>query len=275
MKNSEQIKSKVREKYSQIVEDEGVGCGCACGCGPDITSDSESDYSIFSENYENLDGYNPDADLSLGCGIPTEFAGIKAAHTVVDLGSGAGNDCFVARSIVGEKGEVIGVDMTREMIKKARDNAKKTGYKNVKFRLGEIENLPVTSNKADVVISNCVLNLVPDKHAAFNEIIRVLKPGGHFTISDVVTRGQIPEKLREQAELYAGCVAGAIEKEDYLSIIRDTGFLDIQVHKEKPVEMPDSLVKSFLSDEEFKIYQSADLGIFSMTVSAMKPKSCC
>ena len=123
MKNSEQIKSKVREKYSQIVEDEGVGCGCACGCGPDITSDSESDYSIFSENYENLDGYNPDADLSLGCGIPTEFAGIKAAHTVVDLGSGAGNDCFVARSIVGEKGEVIGVDMTREMIKKARDNA--------------------------------------------------------------------------------------------------------------------------------------------------------
>ncbi|MBP6184156.1 MAG: arsenite methyltransferase, partial [Saprospiraceae bacterium] len=213
MKTSEELKAIVREKYSEIAlqskEQNQSSCCGAGGC-------STADYTIFSDDYSNLKGYQPDADLGLGCGLPTEFALIKKGDTVVDLGSGAGNDCFVARSLTGESGKVIGLDMTDAMVTKAWENADKLGFTNVEFRKGDIEQMPIGGNRADVVISNCVLNLVPDKQKAFSEIFRILKPGGHFSISDVVIEGSMPMELQEAAEMYAGCVSGAIQKEVYL-----------------------------------------------------------
>jgi len=225
MKNSEELKGLVKEKYAQIAGQSAEKNRSSC-CG---AGDCATDYTIFSESYDSLKGYVPDADLGLGCGIPTEFAIIKEGDTVIDLGSGAGNDCFVARAVVGEKGEVIGIDMTEVMVKKAKENANKLGLKNVNFRLGEIEDLPVSSNRADVVISNCVLNLVPDKTKAFNEVFRVLKPMGHFSISDVVIKGVLPEQLKEAGEMYAGCVSGAIDLDLYLNIIKASGFTNIKL----------------------------------------------
>ncbi len=272
MTDSTKIKAQVRSKYAEIVLSEKKGEGCGCGCG---TSETDQQvYSVFAERYDHQPGYLPDADLSLGCGMPADHANIQEGDVVIDLGSGAGNDCFVARSIVGETGEVIGIDMTPEMIAKAKANAAKVGYNNVKFRLGDIEDLPVTANKADVIISNCVLNLVPDKHAAFNEIIRVLKPGGHFCISDVVTDGDIPEKLIEQAELYAGCVAGAIAQEAYLAIIEQTGFKNTKLLSSKKIELPEALVKNILSPEEYEVFVNEAPGIYSITVAAEKPNCC-
>src|SRR3989338_2079512 len=180
------IKQTIKEKYGEIAkqskeQNESSCCG-AGGC-------STVDYAVFSENYNQLEGYVPDADLGLGCGLPTAFALIKKGDTVLDLGSGAGNDCFVARALTGETGKVIGVDMTEVMIAKARENAEKLNFNNVEFRLGDVESLPIGGNRIDVVISNCVLNLVPDKEKAFAEMYRVLKPGGHFSVSDVVLKG--------------------------------------------------------------------------------------
>ena len=220
----EDLKKLVQEKYGQIAKESAtpekkVSCGCGC-------SDT---YTIFSENYYGKEGYDPNADLGLGCGIPTDFVNIKKGDTVIDLGSGAGNDCFVARALVGEEGKVIGIDFTKDMIELARANAAKLGYTNVQFRYGDIENMPVTSKKADVVISNCVLNLVPDKLRAYREIYRVLKPGGCFGISDVVLAGELPEKIKAAAEMYAGCVAGALQKEEYLAIIENAGFQEVEV----------------------------------------------
>ena len=239
MKN-EELKSIVKEKYAEIAlqsrqENETSCCG-ATGCCGDV------DYTIFSENYEKLEGYNPEADLGLGCGIPTEFAQIKPGDTVIDLGSGAGNDCFVARSLVGETGKVIGIDFTEAMIDKARNNAEKLGFNNVEFRYGDIEKMPVTANKADVIVSNCVLNLVPDKVKAFSEIFRVLKPGGHISVSDVVLRGDLPLNLKQAAEMYAGCVSGAIQINDYLQIIENCGLENIKVQKEKIISIPDEIL---------------------------------
>lgn len=268
MKN-EELKSLVKEKYSEIalqskLENETSCCGSG-GCCSDI------DYSIFSESYSHLQGYNPDADLGLGCGIPTEFAQIKEGDTVIDLGSGAGNDCFVARSMVGETGKVIGVDFTEAMIEKARENAEKLGYNNVEFRYGDIEKIPVTANKADVIISNCVLNLVPDKVKAFSEIYRVLKPGGHLSVSDVVIKGDLPENLKQAAEMYAGCVSGAINMEDYTGIIAECGFQKIVVQKEKAVIIPDKILLNYLDDKELKEFKNSGTGIYSITVYAEKP----
>src|SRR5665647_2970240 len=223
---AEDLKLIVKEKYAEIANQSASKSSSCCGTS---SCCSGADYTAFSESYENQQGYNPDADLNLGCGIPTEYAHIRTGDTVVDLGSGAGNDCFVARALTGESGKVIGIDMTEAMIEKARANAEKLGFNNVEFRLGDIEKMPMTANKADVIVSNCVLNLVPDKVKAFSEIYRVLKPGGHLSISDVVTKGQLPEKLQKDAEMYAGCVSGAININEYVDIIRKQGFQNLSL----------------------------------------------
>jgi arsenite methyltransferase len=273
MKTSDQIKNIVKEKYTQIADQSkdvnmGSCCGESCGCGP-------ADFVVMADDYAKLPGYIPDADLGLGCGLPTEFAIIKEGDTVVDLGSGAGNDAFVARSIAGEKGKVIGIDMTERMIEKARENAKKLNYSNVEFRLGDIENMPMASNIADVVVSNCVLNLVPDKKQAFAETFRILKKGGHFSVSDIVLIGNLPEGLRKSAEMYAGCVSGAIDKNEYMETIRLAGFENIMIQKEKKITLPDDILSQFLTSEEIVDYRNGETGIVSVTVYADKPEACC
>lgn len=270
---NENLKDLVKSKYGQIASNppphnQSSCCGTTSCCG-------ESDYTIFSESYNDENGYNPDADYGLGCGIPTQYAGIKKGDTVIDLGSGAGNDCFVAREIVGEEGLVIGLDFTPEMIVKAKANASKLGFTNVKFRLGDIEEMPITAEKADVVVSNCVLNLVPDKAAAFYEIYRVLKPGGHFAISDVVLKGELSEKLKNVAELYAGCVSGAIQKSEYLEIVKLIGFENINVVKQKEIEITDDMLKKYITEEEILQFRNSGTGIFSITVCADKPVCNC
>lgn len=273
METSDQLKEIVKEKYSQIAgqskeQNEAGCCGATCGC-------STIDSAIMADDYSTLSGYVADADLGLGCGLPTEFAMIKEGDTVVDLGSGAGNDAFVARSITGEKGKVIGIDMTEKMIEKARTNAKKLNYPNVEFRLGDIENMPMASNVADVVVSNCVLNLMPDKKQAFTETFRILKKGGHFSVSDIVLVGDLPESLKKSAEMYAGCVSGAIQKDEYLSIIEKAGFANITVQKEKRIVLPDEILNNYLSSEQVEEFKKGRTGIFSITVYADKPEACC
>ncbi|MHA6249995.1 arsenite methyltransferase [Pontibacter sp. CAU 1760] len=268
MQNAEELKRIVKEKYGEIAAQSKAQNETSC-CG--ATGCSTVDYAIFADNYTQLDGYNPDADLGLGCGVPTEFAQLKTGDVVIDLGSGAGNDCFVARAIVGETGKVIGVDMTEAMISKARDNADKLNFHNVEFRQGEIEDLPIAANRADVVISNCVLNLVPDKRKAFAETYRVLKPGGHFSISDVVLVGDLPDNLVKASEMYAGCVSGAIQKNTYLQIIQETGFENVTVQKEKVIQVPDEILTDYLSEEEITAFRESRTGIFSVTVYGDKP----
>lgn len=226
----------------------------------------------MSEDYTLLDGYNADADLGLGCGLPTKYAGIKRGDTVVDLGSGAGNDCFVARAEAGEFGEVIGIDFSEAMIGKARENAAKKGFTNVSFRLGDIEHMPVYDNFADVVVSNCVLNLLPTKDKIFCEIFRVLKPNGHFCISDVVLSGELPDNLRSAAEMYVGCVSGAIEKEQYLNEIIRAGFIQVKVVKENPITIPDELLEKYLQPDELAKFKGKDAKILSVTVTGVKPE---
>jgi len=265
---SEDLKQIVKEKYGKIAEQNDSGqsscCSSSC-CGPQV------DYTVFSENYETKEGYNPDADLNLGCGIPTDFAGIRKGDHVLDLGSGAGNDCFVARAIVGETGKVTGLDMTEPMILKARENCAKLKFSNVEFVPGDIESMPFDGNIFDVVISNCVLNLVPDKTKAFSEIFRVLKPGGHFCVSDVVLKGTLSDKMKKDAEMYAGCVSGASEMTEYLKIIENSGFLNIKINKQKEIKLPDSLLSEYNDSNELKSFHAGDTGIFSITVSAKKP----
>ncbi len=272
MQTNEEIKAMVREKYSEIaLQSKETNSSSCCGSG----CCSTDAYTIMSEEYDDIAGYNKDADLGLGCGLPTQFADIRKGDVVVDLGSGAGNDCFVARHETGETGKVIGIDFTEAMINKASENAEKLGYNNVEFRYGDIERIPITANVADVVVSNCVMNLVPDKPKAFAEVYRILKPGGHFSISDIVLTGELPEKIKSAAEMYAGCVASAIPKETYLGIIRDAGFTNLSLQKEKPIIVPDDILKNYLDDEEIKAYKSDPTAIFSITVYAEKPVSCC
>lgn len=272
MNTPEQIKETVRQKYSEIaLQDKETNQSSCCGSG----CCSTEVYNIMSDDYSTMEGYNADADLGLGCGLPTQFAKIKKGDTVVDLGSGAGNDCFVARAETGEDGRVIGIDFTPAMIEKAKANAQKLGFANVEFRQGDIEKMPLTSNLADVVVSNCVLNLVPDKDAVFKEIFRVLKPGGHFSISDVVLVGALPESLRKDAEMYAGCVSGAIQKESYLELIKQNGFTNIAIQKEKAINIPDDILKNYLAEKELLDFKNGNTGIFSITVYAEKSKSCC
>jgi arsenite methyltransferase len=272
METNEELKALVREKYSLIaLQDKETNQSSCCGAG----GCSTEVYNIMSDDYSEMKGYAPDADLGLGCGLPTAFAGIKPGDTVIDLGSGAGNDCFVARAECGPEGKVIGIDFTPAMIDKARENADRLGYNNVEFRQGDIEKIPVGGNLADVVVSNCVLNLVPNKKAVFAEILRVLKPGGHFSISDVVLVGELPEALQKDAEMYAGCVAGAIQQDDYLKMIEESGFTGLIIQSRKPIVLPDDILKNYLSDEEIAEFKSGKTGIFSLTAYAKKPDACC
>jgi SAM-dependent methyltransferase len=264
----------VRQRYSEIAlqgkdENEASCCGSGC-CSIETTN-------IMTDDYSTLEGYNPDADLGLGCGLPTQFARIKKGDVVIDLGSGAGNDAFIARNETGETGKVIGIDFTPAMLDKARTNADKLGYNNVEFRQGDIEKMPVTANTADVIVSNCVLNLVPDKHGVFQEIYRVLKPGGHFSISDIVLVGSLPQKIREAAEMYAGCVSGAIQKGAYLELIDVNGFKNVTLQKEKTIHVPDDILGTYLSAGEIAQFRQSGTGIVSVTVYAEKPKDapCC
>lgn len=278
MNNETQIKELVKEKYAAIAEQSQAQNAASC-CGATAACCGDQAYSIMSDDYTKLEGYNPDADLGLGCGLPTEFAKIKPGDTVIDLGSGAGNDAFIARKIAGENGKVIGIDFTEAMIKKARANAEKLNFNNVEFRLGDIDDMPVTSNCADVIVSNCVLNLVPNKHKVISEIFRVLKPGAHFSISDIVLEGNLPEKWKEVAELYAGCVSGAIQKQVYLEIIAEAGFVNIALQKEKEIIIPDDILKNYLSETEMAAYKKGNTQITSITVYAEKPakdsRKCC
>jgi len=272
MSSEQELKELVKQKYSEIaLQDKETNMSSCCGAG----GCSTEVYNIMSDDYSKLEGYNPDADLGLGCGLPTEFAKIKAGDTIIDLGSGAGNDCFVARKLTGETGKVIGIDFTEAMIAKARDNAEKLGFNNVEFRVGDIEKMPVVADRADVVVSNCVLNLVPNKDNVFKEIYRVLKPGGHFSISDVVLVGELPGKLREAAEMYAGGVSGAIQKDAYLGLIDKNGFKNIVLQKEKAIVIPDDILVNYLSAEEINTFKASKTGIYSVTVYAEKPAACC
>jgi SAM-dependent methyltransferase len=269
MKTEAEIKELVRQKYSEIaLQDKATNESSCCGAG----GCSTEVYNIMTDDYTDLKGYNPDADLGLGCGLPTQFALIKKGDVVIDLGSGAGNDCFVARAEAGENGKIIGIDFTDAMISKARNNAETLEFNNVEFRQGDIEHMPLTSNSADVVVSNCVLNLVPNKDQVFKEIFRVLKPGGHFSISDVVLVGKLPDKLKNEAEMYAGCVSGAIQKETYLELIQINGFKDLRIQKEKPIIIPDDILQNYLTAEELYEFKSGNTGIFSISVFAVKPK---
>ena len=272
MNTNEEIKEMVKQKYAEIaLQNQKTNASSCCGSG----GCSTEVYNIMTDDYDHLEGYNPDADLKLGCGLPTEFAKIEKGNFVVDLGSGAGNDCFVARAETGETGKVVGIDFTPEMIEKARNNADKLGFNNVEFRLGDIENIPLMSNVADVVVSNCVMNLVPNKTKAFAEVQRILKPTGHFSISDIVLVGDLPEKIKNAAEMYAGCVASAIQMEEYLKIIENSGFKNITLQKKKPIIVPDDILKNYLNDEEIQQYKDSTTRIYSITVFAEKLVGCC
>jgi len=266
----EELKQLVKEKYGEIVlQKKELNEASCCGstgscCGP-------VDYTVMAEDYSSLPGYVADADLGLGCGLPTEFAQIKPGDTVVDLGSGAGNDAFVARSIVGEKGKVIGIDMTEPMIEKARKNAEKLGFTNVEFRLGDIESMPIENETADVVVSNCVMNLVPNKQKAFAETFRILKSGGHFSISDIVLKGELPPALKNAAVMYAGCVAGAQQLDEYLTTIKNAGFVNITIQKEREINLPNELLLQFITLDQLRDLKKRNVGIYSITVYAEKP----
>ena len=263
-----ELKKIVQDKYSEIaLQDKAINQSSCCGAG----GCSTEVYNIMSDDYTSLQGYNPDADLGLGCGLPTQFAKIKQGDVVVDLGSGAGNDVFIARAETGIAGKVIGIDFTPAMIEKARYNAEVRGLHNVEFRQGDIEKMPLTSNIADVVVSNCVLNLVPNKNGVMKEIFRVLKPGGHFSISDVVLVGKLPDALRKDAEMYAGCISGAIQKEVYIELIHANGFVNVVIQKEKPIVIPNDILIKYLSTNEINHFKQGDTGIFSITVFAEKP----
>ncbi|MFT7280681.1 MAG: arsenite methyltransferase [Cyclobacteriaceae bacterium] len=263
-----ELKEIVRQKYSEIATSNERSNRSSC-CG--ATESSKEVYNIMTDDYTELDGYNADADLALGCGLPTAYAKINKGDVVLDLGSGAGNDCFIARHEAGDSGKVIGIDFTAAMVEKARLNAEKLRFNNVEFRFGDIDDMPVTTNSIDVAVSNCVLNLVPNKLKVINEIFRVLRPGGHFSISDIVLIGELPEQLRSEAEMYAGCVAGAIQKDTYLAMIEEAGFEQMTLQKEKVIEIPDDILSKYLDPTALESYKSGSTGIFSVTVYAEKP----
>ena len=274
MKTNEEVKEMVKQKYSEIaLQDKELNASSCCGATSSCCGDAV--YNIMADDYGKLEGYNPDADLSLGCGLPTQFAKIKKGDTVLDLGSGAGNDCFVARHECGAEGKVIGVDFTGAMIEKSRANADKLGFNNVEFRKGDIEKLPVGGGMVDVIVSNCVLNLVPDKEKVFMEMARVLKVGGHFSVSDIVLVGELPEKWKNTAEMYAGCVSGAIQKEEYVGYAKKAGFKNITIQKEKAIVIPENILETYFSKDEITNFNNSGTGIFSITLYGEKTEPCC
>jgi arsenite methyltransferase len=250
---NEEVKQAVREQYGRIAQTGSSCCGPNCGCG------SESDEQVLSlmmnDEYTHVDErIIAAADLGLGCGTPTAFADLRSGMTVLDLGSGAGIDVFISAQAVAPGGKAIGLDMTDEMVKRARANKAKLGIENAEFWKGEIEDMPVESASIDRVISNCVINLVPDKRKAFSEIYRVLKPGGKFIVSDIVSLGRIPDDVRKDLELWSGCVGGAADKEEYLQIVREAGFKNLTISAEKP----------------YNLEGEASFGLASITLTAMK-----
>ena len=285
--SAEEIKNLVRSKYGEIATNEPSasnttkrpccgGGGGGGGDGPPPTPKAccgNGVSNLMADDYQNVEGYNPDADLGLGCGLPTQFAKIQRGDTVLDLGSGAGNDCFVALRETGPTGRVIGVDFTPAMIQRARENAKRRGVDDqVEFVQGDIEHIPQLSNDSvDVVVSNCVLNLVPNKAAVFAEIMRVLRPGGHFSVSDIVLEGNLPDEMRSAAEFYAGCVAGAMQMTEYLALIPSAGFVNMVVQKKKPIIVPTDILEQHLSEEQVQAFAASPTSIFSISVYAEKP----
>jgi SAM-dependent methyltransferase len=274
----EDIRKSVRQGYGSIAKDQGSCCGPQAGscCGPQTVSQETITKNIGYRD-EDLQGVPEGADLGLGCGNPIALASLKEGETVVDLGSGAGLDCFIAARQVGKSGKVIGIDMTVEMIERARENATKGGFDNVEFRLGEIENLPVADDAADIIISNCVINLSPDKDRVFEESYRVLKPGGRLMVSDIVLMKELPARIRQSIQAYIGCLSGADMKSEYLRKIEHTGFQDVRIMEENvfPVDLmqndptAQALYKELaVTPEELEKLQDA---IVSIRVSAKKP----
>ncbi|MBN1384130.1 MAG: arsenite methyltransferase [Elusimicrobia bacterium] len=227
----ENVKQKIREGYAKIVKENS-----SCCCGPATSCCRSESAAEISKNLgytdKEISGIPDGANLGLGCGNPTALASLKKGEIVLDLGSGAGFDCFLAANRVGETGKIIGVDMTPEMVQRASVNARKNGYRNVEFLLGEIEKLPVADSSIDVIISNCVINLSPDKETVFKEAFRVLKAGGRILVSDIVLLKELPEKVKDSSEAYIACVSGAILKDKYLNLMKDAGFSEVKVLEE-------------------------------------------
>jgi SAM-dependent methyltransferase len=275
-KKSIDVKKAVRERYGQIARESGSCCGTAkavpCGCGGAPVDISRA--VGYSDG--ELGALPEGADLGLGCGNPVALASLKKGETVLDLGSGAGIDCFLAAEKVGPKGRVIGVDMTADMLEKARANAKKAKLRNVEFRLGEIENLPVPDGSVDVVISNCVINLCQDKKRVFREVFRVLRPGGRMMVSDIVLKAPLPPAVLSSVDAYVGCIAGAALKRQYLGAIRAAGFRDVRVAGESvyPLDLSDQQVQPFIENLPLDIDELRKLAstIVSMKVEARKGK---
>jgi SAM-dependent methyltransferase len=255
MKETE-VKKNVREHYGRVARKEQSCCG---NKGSSSCCDGTQDAREASRNIgyseAEMDSVPEGANLGLGCGNPTALASLKEGETVIDLGSGAGFDCFLAANKVGESGRIIGVDMTPEMLEKGRENARQGGYSNVEFRLGEIENLPVADDTADVIISNCVINLAPDKKRVFREAYRALKPGGRIMVSDIVLSQELPEAIKNSIEAYVGCVAGASLESDYLAAVKSAGFKDIQISDEAVFDTKDIIN----SPEAQEIVESLDI----------------
>lgn len=289
-----ELKQLVQDQYTEIVTRGGSCCGpapsaaspaassvapaaapapascCGPAGSPARSPAAAESATIFSDDYAALEGYAPEADYGLGCGLPTEHAALRPGETVLDLGSGAGNDVFVARALVGPGGRAIGVDFTPAMVEKARANAAKLGAENAEFRLGDVEALPVEDDEVDVVVSNCVLNLVPDKPRAFAEMRRVLRPGGRFCVADIVSRGPLPPSVRGAAALYAGCVSGAVDQDAYLAMLREAGFEDVRVVRTKVVAVPEAALAA-LPAGELAAYRAAGGALLSVTVTGRVP----
>jgi len=267
---AKKMRKMVREGYGKIAEADN--CNCGCGCGSKVSEN-------IGYSREELESVPEGADLSLGCGNPLALASLKEGETVVDLGSGGGLDCFLAAKKVGVTGHVIGVDMTAEMLDKARDNCGRGGYKNVEFRLGEIENLPIADGAVDVIISNCVINLSPNKQRVFNEAFRVLKSGGRLMISDMVLLSKLPEEVKNSVQAYVGCISGAEMKSDYVNMIKNAGFKQVKIVEETlvPVEimLSDATAKAILKELNMTDKRAAELikSVVSIKLSALKPRS--
>jgi SAM-dependent methyltransferase len=270
------IKKIVKERYARIAKQDSSCCLPVESCCGSKSQVQESAPKI-GYNDEELRGVPEGANLGLGCGNPVALASLKEGETVLDLGSGAGLDCFLAANKVGPRGKVIGLDMTPEMVEKAKENAKRGAYDNVEFRLGEIEKLPVADRSVDVIISNCVINLSPDKKKVFQEAFRVLKPGGRLMVSDIVLLKELPESIRNSSEAYAACIAGAIKKEDYLRAIVASGFEGVRIIEETPFPteylVDDPTAKSLgkklkIPYEEIK---GAAASVVSIKVAGVKP----
>lgn len=271
-----EIKKQVRARYARAAKDKASCCAPSpCGCGAAGGSE-ETSSRLVGYSAEELKAIPEDADLGLGCGNPAALAALKKGETVLDLGSGAGIDCFLAARQVGPSGRVIGVDMTPEMIDRARENARTGGYQNVEFRLGEIENLPAPDGSVDVIISNCVINLSTDKPRVFREASRVLRPGGRMMVSDLALKKPLPRAIRESVEVYVACVAGALVKDEYLAAIRKAGFKDVEVVSEKvfPAELvlddprlPELAKKLKITEKELTDHVGS---VLSLSVRAVK-----